>query len=56
VLTKLAGRAMRTMDDVHSALGTMRPGQKVEAELERDGKALKVVVQLGERPGAAAAE
>ena len=56
VLTKLAGRDVRTMDDVHSALGAMRPGQKVEADLERDGKALKVTVQLGERPGAAAAE
>jgi S1-C subfamily serine protease len=56
VLTRLAGRATRTMDDVHAALSTLHPGQKVEVELQRAGKAMKVTVQLGERPGAAAAE
>ena len=44
------------MDDVHAALSALRPGQKVDVELRRDGKPVKVTVQLGERPGGAAAE
>ena len=44
------------MDDVHAALGALRPGQKVEVELRRDGKPVKATVQLGERPGGTAAE
>ena len=56
VLTKIGGREVETMDDVHAALGALRPGQKVEVELRREGKPVKVTVQLGERPGGAAAE
>ena len=56
VLTKIGGRKVETMDDVHSALGALRPGQKVEVELRRRDKAVKLTVQLGERPGGAAAE
>ena len=56
VLTKVGDRPVRTMDDLHAALGGLRPGQQVAVELQRDGKPVKVTVQLGERPGAAAAE
>jgi S1-C subfamily serine protease len=56
VLTKVGGHAVRTMDDVHAALGNLRPGQKVAVELRRAGKPLDVTVQLGERPGASGAE
>ena len=56
VLTKLGGRDVQTMDDVHAALGGMRPGQKVAVELRREGKPVKATVQLGERPSGTAAE
>ena len=56
VLTKIGGRKVETMDEVHSALGALRPGQKVEVELRREDKPVKLTVQLGERPGGAAAE
>jgi S1-C subfamily serine protease len=56
VLMTIDGHAVRTMDDVHSLLGTRRPGQKVVVGLKRDGKALTLSAQLGERPGTAAAE
>jgi S1-C subfamily serine protease len=44
------------MEDVHNLLGKRRPGQKVTVELKRDGKPVKLSAELGERPGAAAAE
>ncbi|HYH88134.1 MAG TPA: trypsin-like peptidase domain-containing protein [Solirubrobacteraceae bacterium] len=56
VLTRLGDRAVRSMDDVHAALGELHPGQKVAVELRRDGKTIKTVVELGERQGGAAAE
>jgi S1-C subfamily serine protease len=56
VLTRIGSREVRTMDDVHAALGLLRPGQRVELELEREGKPVKVTVALGERPGGTAAE
>ena len=56
ILTKVAGHAVKSMDDVHTALGGMRPGQKFVVELKRAGKPLVATVQLGERPGASGAE
>ena len=56
ILTRIGSRTVRTMDDVHAALGVLRPGQKVGLELRRGGKPVRVTVQLGERPGGAAAE
>jgi S1-C subfamily serine protease len=56
VLTRLGGRTVRTMDDVHAALDALRPGQKVEVDLRREGKPVKAIVQLGERPRGAAPE
>jgi S1-C subfamily serine protease len=56
ILTRIGSRQVRTMDDVHAALGLLRPGQRVELELKRDGKPVKVTVALGERPGGTAAE
>jgi S1-C subfamily serine protease len=56
VLTKVDGRAVRSMDDVHAALAKRRPGQAVAVELERDGKPVQATVRLGERPGATGAE
>ena len=56
VLTRIDGRPVADMDDVHSTLTKRRPGQKVALELQRDGKQVKVSAELGERPGTAAAE
>jgi S1-C subfamily serine protease len=56
VITRIGTREVQTMDDVHAALGGLRPGQKVEVELKRGGKPLTVTVQLGERPSGTAAE
>ncbi len=56
VLSKVAGHDVKSMDDVHSALGSMRPGQKVVVEFKRGGKPMQTTVQLGERPGATGAE
>jgi S1-C subfamily serine protease len=56
VLTSIDGRAVATMDDVHSLLGKSRPGQKVVVALVRDGKKVTVTAELGERPGGTAAE
>jgi S1-C subfamily serine protease len=56
VLTSIDGRAVATMDDVHSLLGKSRPGQKVVVVLVRDGKKVTVTAELGERPGGTAAE
>jgi S1-C subfamily serine protease len=56
VLTKVDGRAVRSMDDVHSALAGLRPGQLVPVEVKRDGRAVDATVRLGERPGASGAE
>ena len=56
VLTKLGPHPVKTMDDVQSALGGLRPRQRVAVELQRDGKPVKLAVQLGERPGGSAAE
>ena len=55
-VTRIGSRRVRTMDDVHTAMGELQPGQKVEVELSREGKPVKVTVQLGERPGGTAAE
>src|SRR3954452_22971800 len=56
VLTKVAGHDVRSMDDVHSALADLRPGQQVPVEVKRDGKTVDATVRLGERPGASGAE
>jgi S1-C subfamily serine protease len=56
VLTKVDGRDVRSMDDVHAALSGKRPGQAVSVELQRDGKPVDATVRLGERPGATGAE
>ena len=40
------------MDDVHAALGELRPGQRVEVELERDGKPVKGPCSSASAPAA----
>ena len=49
VLTRIDGRPVADMDDVHSMLTKRRPGQKVALELQRDGKQVTVSAELGER-------
>ena len=56
VLTKIDGHRVASMDALHDLLGRHRPGQKVLVELKRDGKPVTLTIQLGERPGTAAAE
>ena len=56
VLTRIDGRRVTSMDDVHAALGKRRPGEQVAVELRRDGKPVRLRAELGERTGTAAAE
>jgi S1-C subfamily serine protease len=56
VLVRIDGRPVTSMDDVHALLGKRRPGEKVAVELKRKGKTVRLEAELGERPGAAAAE
>jgi S1-C subfamily serine protease len=56
VLTDIDGHHVASMDELHSLLGTHRPGQKVSVVLKRDGKTVTLTAELGERPGTTAAE
>lgn len=50
LITGLAGTRVRQMTDMAEILETMKPGQKAEFEIQRDGKTQKIEVTLGERP------
>ncbi|MFD8596160.1 S1C family serine protease [Kitasatospora sp. NPDC059646] len=51
VITKLGGIAIDSGPTLVSEIWTHKPGEKVEVEYTRDGKAAKTTVTLGERKG-----
>jgi membrane-associated protease RseP (regulator of RpoE activity) len=53
LITSLGGVRIRQMTDLSDLLDTFPPEKKVEFELQRDGKPLKVQVTMGRRTGAA---
>jgi S1-C subfamily serine protease len=50
VITAIDGRPVRSMEDVGNVLERLRPGDGVTVELVRDGRRMKVQVEIGERP------
>ncbi|HWC89936.1 MAG TPA: PDZ domain-containing protein, partial [Pirellulales bacterium] len=50
LITAIAGRTIRTMDDMIQALAPLPAGQRVEFQINRAGVAQKVTVVLGARP------
>lgn len=50
ILVELAGRPLRDMDDLHSALGGDRIGERVRVGLVRGGERIDSAITLGERP------
>jgi S1-C subfamily serine protease len=53
VITKIDGRAVRTMDDVVAAVNAKKPGQKVAVSVLRDGQPKTITVDLTQRPNQA---
>ncbi|RAJ31235.1 putative serine protease PepD [Kitasatospora sp. SolWspMP-SS2h] len=51
VITKLGGIAIDSGPTLVSEIWTHKPGEKVDVEYKRDGKAAKTTVTLGERKG-----
>ncbi len=47
IIVSLAGQRIRTTDDLWLALDRRRPGETVEVEVVRDGRALTLEVRLG---------
>jgi S1-C subfamily serine protease len=51
VIVAMAGQPTATADDLHSVLGTLKPGQKVDVDLLQQGsRQATVSVTLGKRP------
>jgi S1-C subfamily serine protease len=50
VITAIEGEPVESMTDIDGILDRHRPGDGVAIDLVRDGRELKVQVQLGERP------
>ncbi len=49
IITTVDGRGVTTMEGLISALRRFGPGDKVDVEVRRDGAALNVTLELGER-------
>ncbi len=56
VLERLAGKAVRSMDDVSAILATHAPGDVVEVEVRSGGIARKLEATLADRPAALPSE
>jgi len=50
LITSAAGTRVRQMNDLAEILESLKPGQKAEFEIQRDGKKEKIEVTIGERP------
>ncbi len=48
VITALNGKALKTHTELRNAIGLMRVGDKVDIDLLRDGKAMRVSASIGE--------
>jgi serine protease Do/serine protease DegQ len=55
IITSVNGAAMRNAGDLRNAIGLLRVGDKVDIELLRDGKVLKVTALVAERSDAESA-
>jgi 2-alkenal reductase len=53
IVTQVAGRRVRTSDDLGAALLPFAPGSRVALKVWRDGRSRTVTVTLGSRPAAA---
>ncbi len=53
VVTRVGDVPVRDSNDLSSAVERYRPGEKVEVQVWREGKARELEVTLGERPLAA---
>src|SRR3954449_112326 len=51
VITKIDGAPITRSSDVAQVIATKRPGDKVDVEVERNGKSQTLTVKLGTRPG-----
>jgi len=50
VITGIAGKSIRTMDDVQSAIGSRKPGDTIHLTYTRGGQSHTVTVRLATRP------
>jgi S1-C subfamily serine protease len=50
IIIKIAGKDIRTRDDLQTAIADRKSGERVEVTLSRGGKVRTVQVTLGERP------
>ena len=53
IITKVGDRPLEQIEDILSALGAARPGERLELEVLRppDGDGRSITVELGRRPG-----
>ena len=56
IITKIAGKDIRTRSDLQAAVADRKSGEKVKVTLSRDGKDKTVEVTLGERPNTVTAD
>ena len=49
ILTGIEGKAIKLQKDLFAALDDLKPGDKVQLDIVREGKAEQVAVTLGER-------
>ncbi|HCU33990.1 MAG TPA: hypothetical protein DGT21_00680 [Armatimonadetes bacterium] len=54
VIVRVNGRAVNSPAELRSVVGTTQPGAKVELDIIRDGKPLKLAVTIGKAPADAA--
>jgi S1-C subfamily serine protease len=52
-ITKVAGQAVKTADDVAERIATRKPGDVVEVVVQRDGDSETMKVTLGTQPRSA---
>jgi S1-C subfamily serine protease len=50
VITKLGGRPVTGAEDLAAAIARFKPGETVDVEVSRGGRAEQMKVKLGERP------
>jgi lipopolysaccharide transport protein LptA len=56
IITKIAGHAVKTAEQLRNVVASMSPGDKVSVEIVRDGKAQTMEAVLGKRTAAATVE
>lgn len=51
IVTSLNGRAIASMDELRLRIAEIRPGDKAEMEIFRDGKSMTITATIGDTPG-----